>query len=129
MSIKTANLKTVDGQPMVHLRPSANATARYTIAIWSRTESRYIEHLAIDHRTSDEIPDSFPVTTPVGKLQDCLIVCTAYIGCTTLTDRDVVVSLVVSQKGSDVKNSEQLAHAIPVDEVLDATIKLNLKVT
>ena len=129
MPIKDTSLESSHGQPTIHFDADDNTVARYTIAIWSRPLKRYIEQIAINHLTGDEIPDEFVVATPVAQLNGCLLVCHAVIGTKQVANRDVSVELYLSQGGVRCESSELFEDKLAKGKASEVDIKLNLEVS
>ncbi len=129
MAIKDAALESSHGQPTIHFDADDNSVARYSIGIWSRPLKRYIEQVAINHLTGDEIPDEFNVATPVAQLKGCLLVCHAVVGTRQAAKRDVSVELYLSQGGVRCESSELFQDKLAKGKVAEVDIKLNLEVS
>lgn len=114
---------------MVYLRYSANIAMRYSIALWSRANQAYIETIATDEQTGDMVPDKFPITTPLGKLSNCMLVMSAWVGKKTAGSDQVWVDLVTSQNERDVDEYEHTERDMEEGDVVSLTMKLNLSVT
>jgi len=129
MPIKISQLSRNAGAPVVRVEHSANAVSRYSISLWSRAKKAYIENIAVNEVTGDFVPDYFQLATPMDQLDDCIVVCTAFVANKT-TDNTLWVDLIMSQNQKDAVDKERLtATSLTQGQVIQAEIKLVLDVT